>query len=237
MIAFAGAALVAGANAQPPAGAKDAPPAIEKPKAPAKPVVPVPRASEPKAAPGKGAPFAPDLQAMSAEARAFATSRLSAMTPALRVSAASRLVGKAVAPADIPTTWIATAANPSTPSLWLGGKGINLVTGPDLEPMFQLGAGEPGERGVWVQFNAEAGLRYMLVCDMTGPSRWDVIADSRARSPVIEDRPTRGLALIPALPARGYRRVLLTVARPLETGPGSSVMDVLRRCEVTAILA
>ncbi len=235
--ALAGVALIGAAGAQQAPAIRTEQPVIEKPKAPAQPVAPTTRPSAPKETSGQGTAFASELQSMSAEAREFATSKLPAMTPALRVSAATRILGRAVALSAIPTTWIATAATPSTPNLWLGGTGVNLVTGPDVEAMFQVAAGAPGEHGVWVQFKAEAGMRYLLVCDMTGPGRWDLVADSRSRTRVTEERKSRGVALVAAQPASGYRRLLLTVARPLQTGLGSSVMDVLRRCEVTAIRA
>ncbi len=225
------------AGAQEPSSKSDPAP-IEKPKAPVKPVVP---AIKPSAPQGKSsAPattFVSELQGFSPEARVFATARLAAMTPALRVQAASRVVGKAVALNEIPQTWLATADNPAGAMLWLGGKDVNLVTGPDVEAMFQVAAGERNERGVWVQFNAAAGVRHVLVCDMTGPSRWDLVIDSKTRKAMIADADTRGIALIPANATKTYQRVLLVLARPLETGPGSSLMEALRRCEVTPLKA
>ena len=224
------------ATAQQDPAPKSQPVTIEKPKAPAKPVVPSTKSSVTQAKPaGAATKFVSELQGFSPEARAFATAKLSAMTPALRVQAASRLSGKAIALNEIPQTWLATAANPSGAMLWLGGKDVNLVTGPDIEPMFQVAAGERNANGVWVQFNAEAGIRHMLVCDMTGPARWDVVVDSKTRKAMIADADTRGIALVPANATKTYQRVLLVLARPLETGPGSKLMEALRRCEVTPI--
>ncbi|MFT3726182.1 MAG: hypothetical protein QM773_21665 [Hyphomonadaceae bacterium] len=225
-----------GAIAQQTPSSKSEPVTVEKPKAPVKPVVPSTKSAATQAKPaGAATKFVSELQGFSPEARAFATAKLSAMTPALRVQAASRVAGKAIALNEIPQTWLATAANPAGAMLWLGGKDVNLVTGPDIEPMFQIAAGERNESGVWVQFNAEAGIRHVLVCDMTGPARWDVVVDSKTRKAMIADADTRGIALVPANATKAYQRVLLVLARPLETGPGSSLMEALRRCEVTPI--
>lgn len=240
---LAGLAIMGSASAQltilaPPASEpKSDATTVEKPKAPTKPVVPGTKPATAKTTTGNGTPFAPELQTMSPEARAFAMSKLSAMTPALRVRAATKVAGKAIALNEIPQSWIATAGNPSTPYLWLGGKSVNLVTGPNIEPMFQVAGGNTLEQGVWVQFNAEAGIRYMLVCDLTGPGRWDLVVDSKSRVPMMTETETRGVALIAARQAAGYQRILLVVARPLQTGPASSVFEGLRRCEVTAIRA
>jgi hypothetical protein len=235
-VLIASTALASVAGAQQTPAPKGEQPGIEKPKAPTKPVVPSAKAATPRAAPGgAGAQFAPELQSLSAEARTFTSSKLSAMTPALRVRAATKATGGVVGLSEIPQTWIATAGNPSTPYLWLGGKGVNLVTGPDVEPVFLVGGSGAPEQGVWVQFNAEAGIRYVLVCDLTSPARWDLVVDSRSRAAMTVDTETRGIALIQARPASSYQRVLLVVARPLQTGPGTSVMEALRRCEVTAI--
>lgn len=224
------------ASAQQEPSSRSEPVTVEKPKAPVKPVVPSTKPSAAQAKPtGPATKFVSELQGFSPEARAFATARLAAMTPALRVQAASRVAGKAIALNEIPQTWLATAANPAGAMLWLGGKDVNLVTGPDVEPMFQVAAGERNDRGVWVQFNAEAGVRYLLVCDMTGPARWDLVVDSKTRKAMIADADTRGIAIVPANAAKTYQRMLLVLARPLETGPGSGLMEALRRCEVTPI--
>lgn len=217
---------------------------VQKPAAPSKPIVPSANISTtPKAATPSGAatPFASELQSLSPSARTFATSKLGAMTPALRVRYATRVTGGAIGLSQIPETWLATTGSPVGARLWLGAKSADLLTGPDMEAMFRV-AGNDGvergadEKGVWVQFNAEAGLRYLLVCDLTDPARWDVVPDNRGRAPMTAETETRGIALIAARPA-GYARVLLTLARPQQTGPGSGLMEVLRRCEVTPIRA
>lgn len=230
-------ALACGAaNAQQEPSSKAEPVTVEKPKSPVKPVVPSTKPSAAQSKPtGPAMKFVSELQGLSPEARTFATAKLSAMTPALRVQAASRIAGKAIALNEIPQTWLATAANPAGAMLWLGGKNVNLITGPDIEPMFQIEAGERNERGVWVQFNSEAGVRHVMACDMTGPERWDVVIDSKTRKAMIADGDTRGIALVPANATKTYQRVLLVLVRPLETGPGSSLMEALRRCEVTPI--
>lgn len=232
------AGLVATATAQLPGAQK--PQGIEKPAAPTKPVVPnakiTPQAATPS---GSAAPFASELQNLSPEARAFATSKLSAITPTLRVSFASRITGKAVALTQIPETWLASAAAPAGARLWLGGNDVDLLTGPDVEAMFRVAGNVGAERsaseaGVWVQFNAEAGMRYLLICDMTNAARWDVVPNGRSRVPMTQETETRGVALIGPHPA-GYLRILLTLARPQQTGPASSLMESLRRCEITPI--
>ncbi len=227
------ACLAASATGQPPS-APGKQKGIEKPVAPTKPVVPNATIT-PKAATQSGAsPFASELQNLSPGARTFATSKLSAVTPSLRVQAATRVVGKPVNLTQIPETWLASAAAPVGARLWLGAKAADLLTGPDMEAVFRVAGGDGVERGVWVQFNAEAGVRYLLVCDMTGPGRWDVMPDGRSRVPMTEETETRGVALIGARPA-GYVRILLTLARPQQTGPASSLMESLRRCEITPI--
>lgn len=172
---------------------------------------------------------------MSADMRAFLSSTLSGVTPALRVAIASRLMKKSMPLEAIPTTWIASAANPSTSDLWLGARGADLLTGPGIQPGLRVTGGSPAEKGVWVQFNAEAGLPYMLICDLTGPERWDMITDARSRAPLSRESETRGFALVPGKASSGYRRIMLTLTRPLEISPGVFVPDVLRRCEVTGI--
>ena len=218
-----------------PAAPKEKPSGIEKPVAPTKPVTPNAKTT-PKAAATASSPttpFASELQSLSPEARTFATSKLGVITPGLRARAATNVVGKPVPLAQIPESWLASADNPSGAKLWLGAKGANLITGPDVGAMFQVAGGE--DRGVWVQFNAEAGVRYVLLCDMTNPGRWDVVIDARARKPLEPETETRGAALVPARPAAAYIRLLLTVARPLQTGPGDGLLEGLRRCEVTPI--
>lgn len=212
---------------------------IQKPAAPTKPIVPnasiTPKAALPSDA---GAPFASELQALSPAARSFATSKLAAITPTLRLRAATRATGKTVALSEIPETWLASVGAPSGSHLWLGVRSADLLTGPDMEPMFRV-AGSPGpggnETGVWVQFVVEAGIRYLLICDMTDPARWDVVPADRGRMAMAAETDTRGVALISTRPASGRLRILLTLARPQQTGPGTSLTEVLRRCEVTPI--
>jgi hypothetical protein len=226
-VLFSAAALAQ----QPKAG----PGAIEKPKAPAKPIAPSARPLATKAAPTDNAPFVSQLQGLSPEVRAFASAKLSAMTPALRVQAASRLTKRTVALDDMPQSWLASAGNPSGTKLWLGAENAGLAAGPDIEPMFLVSGGSGPERGIWVQFDGAAGVQHMLVCDMTGPERWDLVIDSVSRVSLKADGPTRGVALIPARPASSFQRVLLVVARAQQTGPGSSLAEGLRRCEITPI--
>lgn len=235
------ACLSASASAQlpfqPPA-AQEKKPDVQKPVAPTKPIVPNAGIAPKAALPSAAAPFASELQALSPAARTFATAKLAAITPSLRVSAATRATGKAVGLSDIPETWLASAGAPSGSHLWLGARSADLLTGPDMEPSFRV-AGGPGpgghETGVWVQFVVEVGIRYLLICDMTDPARWDVVPADRSRMPMAAETDTRGVALISARSATGRLRILLTLARPQQTAPGSSLTEVLRRCEVTPI--
>lgn len=218
-----------------PAAPKEKPSEIEKPVPPAKPATPNAKATAPaKPSASKPAtPFASELQSLSPEARVFATSKLVVMTANLRARAAATVVGKPVPLNQIPESWLASADNPAGARLWLGGKGVNLLTGPDVQAMFQVSGGE--DRGVWVQFNAEPGIRYLLVCDLTNPGRWDLVADTRTRIALTAETETRGIALVPARPSASYQRLILTVARPLQTGPNTALMEGLRSCELTPI--
>lgn len=220
-----------------PGAPKEKPTGIEKPDAPTRPTVPntKPTTSAKPSAAKPATSFVSELQSLSPEARAFATSKLPAMTPSLRARAATTVAGKPVPLSQIPETWLASASSPAGARLWLGGKGVNLLTGPDVEPMFQVTGGEGADGGVWVQFNAEPGVRHLLVCDLTNPDRWDIVIDAKTRVALTSETATRGIALVPARAAASYQRLLLTVGRPLQTGPNASLMEGLRRCEVTPI--
>lgn len=174
-----------------------------------------------------------------------ALTRLDALPPptlsaAVRLSLASRVVGRPVALTALTSTAVVTPNAPVSPQMTMSAYGVSMwqvdtgAAGGFIMLNHSPAAADMRTRSrVVIRFNAVAGQRYLMICNMNRGASWNILRGTE-RASMTWEGDFSGALLIPPRATAGDVTIMMAVDSP-PPDAHHSLAGTVSRCEISAI--